>query len=138
MTNPEYHHIDPDTLEATPDYPCDRRSISDAAGLGLLAAARYELTPGEQLPRTYHYHEQREELFSVVSGTLHVETPETEYQVSAGEVFVAHPKSPHRAYNPDSADEPVTVVGVGAPATDIAHPYESDNDPNPSDDGSNV
>ncbi|MXR52111.1 cupin domain-containing protein [Halovenus sp. WSH3] len=121
-----YHCIDPEELPSTPEYPCDRRSVSDDADLGLLAAAVYELAPGEQLPRSYHYHEQREELFSVREGQLTVETPDGEYEVEAGELFVAHPESPHRAYNPDTADEPVVVLGVGAPSTDIAHPYDPD------------
>ena len=119
-----YHHLDPDDLPATADYPCDRRGISDAAELAVLHAATYEMAPGEQLPRTYHYHEAREELFYVCSGTLHVETPENEYVVPAGEVFVAEPESPHLAYTPHDADGPTKVLGVGAPKTDIALPYE--------------
>jgi quercetin dioxygenase-like cupin family protein len=119
-----YHHIDPEALPETPDYPCDRRGISDAAELAVLHAATYEMAPGEQLPRTYHYHEAREELFYVLSGTLHVETPEREFLVPEGDAFVAEPESPHLAYAPDDADGPTTVLGVGAPKTDIAHPYE--------------
>jgi len=119
-----YHHIDPDDLPETAEYPCDRRGISDAVDLVSLHAATYEMAPGEQLPRTYHYHEQREELFYVVSGTVHVETPEMEYVVPAGELFVAEPDSPHRAFVPETATESARVLGVGAPKTDIALPYE--------------
>jgi quercetin dioxygenase-like cupin family protein len=119
-----YHHLDPQDIDPTPDYPCDRRGISDAAELAALHAATYEMAPGEQLPRTYHYHERREELFYVLSGTLAVETPDGEYVVDAGEVFIAEPDSPHRAYNPDDAAESVRVLGVGAPKSDIAHPYD--------------
>lgn len=121
-----YHRVDPDDLDPTPDYPCDRRGVSDVAELAALHAATYEMAPGEQLPRTYHYHERREELFYVVSGTLHVETPEGEYAVEPGEAFVAEPDSPHRAFNPDDAEGSVRVLGVGAPKSDIAHPYEPD------------
>jgi mannose-6-phosphate isomerase-like protein (cupin superfamily) len=121
---PTYHHVDPDDLGPTPDYPCDRRSLSDEAGLATLAAAIYELEPGEQLPRTYHYHEQREELFYVRSGTLTVETPEKTFEVGPDEVFVAEPNSPHRPHNPEEAAEPAVVLGIGAPASDIAIPYE--------------
>jgi mannose-6-phosphate isomerase-like protein (cupin superfamily) len=119
-----YHHLDPDDLDATPDHPCDRRAISEAAELATLHLAVYEMAPGEQLPRTYHYHERREEAFYVVSGTLHVETPDREYVVETGEVFVAEPESPHRAFNPDDADSPVRVFGTGAPKSDIALPYD--------------
>jgi mannose-6-phosphate isomerase-like protein (cupin superfamily) len=121
-----YHHLDPTDLPATPEYPCDRRGVSDAAELAVLQAATYEMAPGEQLPRAYHYHENREEVFYVAAGRLHVETPETEYAVEAGELFVAEPGSPHRAFNPADAGERVRVFGVGAPRSDIAHPYEPD------------
>ena len=118
-----YHHLDPDALDPTPDYPCDRRGLSDAAELAALHLATYEMAPGEQLSRTYHYHERREEAFYVVSGRLRVETPDEEFVVEAGEVFVAEPESPHRAYNPTGADGRVRVLGTGAPKSDIARPY---------------
>jgi mannose-6-phosphate isomerase-like protein (cupin superfamily) len=121
-----YHQIDPEDLPAAEDYPCDRRGISDAAELHALHAATYEMAPGEDLSRAYHYHETREELFYVLDGTLHVETPDEEYVVSADEAFVAEPESPHRAHNPADADESVTVLGVGAPPTDIARPHDPD------------
>ena len=123
-----YHHVDTDDLDAPPDYPCDRRAISDATDLTLLNFVRYTLEPGQQLPRTYHYHEQREEGFYVISGTLHVETPEGVYEVAADEAFVAEPGSPHRAFNPDDADEEVVVVGAGSPRTDPALKYDSETD----------
>ena len=118
-----YHHLDPDALDPTPDYPCDRRGLSDAAELAALHLATYEMAPGEQLSRIYHYHERREEAFYVVSGRLRVETPDEEFVVEAGEVFVAEPESPHRAYNPAGADGRVRVLGTGAPKSDIARPY---------------
>jgi quercetin dioxygenase-like cupin family protein len=119
-----YHHIDPEDLPETEDYPCDRRGISDAAELLALHAATYEMAPGEQLPRTYHYHKQREELFYVVSGTVHVETPEGAFVVETGEAFVAEPESPHRAFVPEDADQSARVLGVGAPKSDPGLPYE--------------
>ena len=118
-----YHHLDPDDLPPTPDYPCDRRGLSDAAELAALHAATYEMAPGEQLARQYHFHDRREELFYVLAGTLHVETPAREYVVPAGDVFVAEPESPHRAFAPEGAEGPTTVLGVGAPKSDIALPY---------------
>jgi len=121
-----YHHVDPDDLPETEDYPCDRRGISDAAELLALHAATYEMAPGEQLPRSYHYHKQREELFYVVSGPVHVETPEREYVVETDEVFVAEPEGPHRAFVPEDADGSARVLGVGAPKSDPGLPYEPD------------
>jgi len=121
-----YSVVDPDELEPTEDYHCDRRSITGASGLANLHLARYTMAPGEQLAREYHYHELREEAFYVLEGTLHVETPETEYVVESESVFVAEPDSPHRAYNPARAEEPVTVLGVGAPRSDPAIPFDPD------------
>ena len=119
-----YHVLDPDGLAPTDDYPCDRRALSEAADLTTLHLARYTLRPGEQLARQYHYHQLREEAFYVLSGPLHVETPDGEYVVETDSVFVAEPDSPHRAHNPADADGPVTVLGTGAPRTDPALAYD--------------
>ncbi len=121
-----YAVIAPDDLEPTPEYPCDRRSVTQAADLATLAVSRYRLAPGEDLARTYHYHDQREECFLVCAGSLSVETPEKTFTVPAGEVFVAGPQSPIRPYNPATASEPVVVFGVGAPRHDPAHEYRPD------------
>jgi mannose-6-phosphate isomerase-like protein (cupin superfamily) len=121
-------HLDPDALSPTADYPCDRRAIAAAADLDLLHLARYTLEPGEALARNYHFHEQREEAFYVLDGTLHVETPDGTVEIPADEVFVATPGDPHRAFNPASAAESVIVLGMGAPRTDPAIEYESGDD----------
>ncbi|MUV90511.1 cupin domain-containing protein [Halapricum sp. CBA1109] len=119
-----YHVTDPDALAPADDYPCDRRSITGATGLAALHLARYRMAPGEDLARAYHYHELREEAFYVLEGPLHVETPEGTYTVETDSVFVAEPDSPHRPHNPADADGPVTVLGVGAPRSDPALPYD--------------
>lgn len=119
-----YHVISVDDLEATPDRPCDRHPIGETAGLETVAVNHYDAAPGEQLPLAYHYHDDQEELFYVLSGTLSVETPDGEYTVDANEAFVVEPDSPHRAYNAESADRPVRVLAIGAPPIDDVHPYE--------------
>ncbi|MFB6143139.1 MAG: cupin domain-containing protein [Halorientalis sp.] len=119
-----YHVLDPEDLPASPEHPCDRRGIADAAELAHLAAALYTLAPGEQLATTYHYHERREELFYVLAGELHVETPEGTRTVAEGEVFVAEPESPLRPHNPATAADPVRVLGVGAPKQDVGRAYD--------------
>ena len=124
----EYHVVDPADLEPTEEFPCDRRSVADAAGLSTVAAAVYELAPGDQLSRSYHYHQQREELFYVLKGTLAVETPGEEHEVPAGSVFVAAPDSPLRPHNPESAEVTVRVFGTGAPQHDIGRVYEPETD----------
>lgn len=123
-----YHVVDPADLDRSPDHPSDRRSVAEAVGLSTLAAAVYEIRPGEQLPTTYHYHENREELFFVAAGTLSIQTPDGTYAVESGELFVAEPDSPHLAHVPDDADEAATVLGVGAPQYDVARPYDPDDE----------
>jgi quercetin dioxygenase-like cupin family protein len=124
----DYHVVDPEELSPSEDHPCDRRSLTEAVDLTALAAAVYTIDPGEQLPQTYHYHEQREELFYVTEGELTVETPDDDYTVPAGQVFVAEPQSPIRPYNPESATESVRVLGIGAPRYDIGRPYDPETD----------
>lgn len=124
----EYHVVNPDERPASEGHPCDRRSLTEAVDLTTLAAAVYTIDPGEQLPQTYHYHDQREELFYALDGELAVETPGGEYTVPAGQVFVAEPKSPIRPYNPEGATDSVRVLGVGAPRYDIGRPYDPDSD----------
>jgi quercetin dioxygenase-like cupin family protein len=121
-----YHVVDPADVPTTDDYPCERRSITEAVGLANLAVAVYELAPGEQLPRTYHSHAQREEVFHVLEGPLHVETPGEEYVVPGGSVFVAEPRSPHRAFYPHGESGAARVVGTGAPRGDPGIPYEAE------------
>ena len=123
-----YHHVVTDDLEQFDDRPTDVRSISTAAGLDYedspLGLRVYDVAPGEQPPLTYHYHDEQTEVFYVLEGTLHVETPQEEFLVGADEAFVAEPESPHRAYNPEDADASVRVLAIGAPSVDDAHAYE--------------
>ena len=89
----------------------------------------YFVDPGESLGGNMHYHDEQEEIFYVVEGVLHVETPEEVYQVESEQALVVEPKSPQRAFNPQGADEPVTVVAIGAPSYKVlerndSHAYE--------------
>lgn len=123
-----YSVLAPEDVEATPDRPCLQRALGDAAGVENLAVNLYAAEPGEQVPLAYHYHDDQEELFYVLSGTLHVETPEGTLRVGTDELFVAEPGSPHRAHNPADAAAPVRLLAVGAPAVDDAHAYDPDED----------
>ncbi|WP_323172663.1 cupin domain-containing protein [Natrialba sp. PRR66] len=122
-----YSVVDPDELDAVGDRPCDCRRVSEAAGLENVAINHFSAEPGEQLPLAYHYHERQEEAFVVLSGPLHVETPDGEFRVPTGATFTAQPASPHRAYNPARADEAIEVMAIGAPpAADDAVQYDPD------------
>ncbi|QDX40306.1 cupin domain-containing protein [Salarchaeum sp. JOR-1] len=120
----EYHVVDPADISPTPDRPSDHHAVSDALGLERMALNVYRAEPGDQLPLAYHVHDEQEEAFYVLDGTLHVETPDGEHVVDTGELFVAEPESPHRAFVPADADTTVRALAVGAPAVDDVHPYE--------------
>ncbi|SEO61354.1 Mannose-6-phosphate isomerase, cupin superfamily [Halogranum amylolyticum] len=120
-----YRVVDTDAVEPAPDRPCDQRALSEPAGLTQMAVNRFVAEPGEQIPLAYHYHDEQEEAFFVLSGTLHVETPEETYEVGPNDLFAVEPESPQRAFNPEDATEAVDVVAVGAPpSADDVHAYE--------------
>jgi mannose-6-phosphate isomerase-like protein (cupin superfamily) len=123
-----YHHVDTAELDQWDDRPVDVRSISAATGLDYqdakLGMRIYEAAPGEQFPLSYHYHDEQVEVFYVLDGELHVETPEGEFVVGADEALVVEPGSPQRAYNPEDAGGSVRALAIGAPSVDDAHTYE--------------
>ncbi len=120
-----YHLVDPGEIEPLPDRPSETRDVSDAAGMETIGMRLYRVEPGEDIPLTgLHYHDRQEEAFYVLEGRLHVETPDREYTVEQGEIFVAEPESPHRAFNDAGATDDVTVLAVGAPSVSDGHPYD--------------
>lgn len=125
-----YHLVDPADGDQYDDRPADVRSLTAPAGYehgdSKLGARVYELQPGQQCGLAYHSHDEQVELFYVLSGTLHVETPERTYAVEPDQALVVGPGSPQRAHNPEDADAPVRLLAVGAPSVDDAQPYEPD------------
>jgi quercetin dioxygenase-like cupin family protein len=120
-----YHLVDPAEMEPAPDRPSKMYAVGEAADLEILGLRLYDVEPGEDLPlRGLHYHDEQEEAFYVVGGTLHVETPSREYVVERGRFFVAHPGSPHRAFNAGDATENAVVVAMGAPSVSDGHAYD--------------
>ncbi|MFB6101707.1 MAG: cupin domain-containing protein [Haloplanus sp.] len=120
-----YRVVDTDEVEPEPDRPSTLRRLSEPAGLSQMAVNRFTAEPGEQLPLAYHYHDDQEEAFYVVSGTIHVETPEDTFEVGQDDLFAVDPGSPQRAYNPETATETADVIAIGAPpASDDVHAYE--------------
>lgn len=119
-----YHVVDPADVEPMPDRDATARSVSNHVGLETLGLRVYSAAPGEQVPLVYHYHDEQEEAFYVLEGELHVETPDREYVVPAGRLFVVEPGRPHRAFNPGDASGTVEVLAIGAPSVDDGHAYE--------------
>lgn len=124
-----YRLVDADAVSPAEDRPCRMRRLSDPAGLSQMAVNRFTAEPGEQLPLAYHYHDEQEEAFYVLSGTLTVETPDGEFTVEADDLFAVDPGSPQRAYNPAAAEESVEVLAIGAPPVSgdaVAYDPETD------------
>ena len=123
-----YHKVDPEDLEQWDDRPTDVRSLSVAAGYDYqnspIGMRVYDLAPGEQSGLRYHYHDEQVEVFYVLEGTLHVETPDGEIVVEREQVLFVDPGSPQRAYNPADADAETRVLAIGAPSADDAHTYD--------------
>lgn len=120
-----YHVIDPGDLDPVPDRPSEMRYVSEAAGMNEMGLRLYRVQPDEEIPLSgLHYHDRQEEAFYVVSGRLHVETPDKEYSVKQGQFFIAEPESAHRAFNPAESKDPVVVIGIGAPPLSDGHSYE--------------
>ena len=120
-----YHVIDPADLSIAPNRPSAMRSISDAANLDTLGLRIYDVAPGEDVPlRGLHYHEEQEEAFYVVTGSVSAETPDGTFSVGAGEFFVVHPRNPHRLFNDDSSESAARIVGIGAPSGTDSHSVE--------------
>jgi mannose-6-phosphate isomerase-like protein (cupin superfamily) len=124
-----YDVVDSQAVSPAEGRPCELRRLSSATDLSNLAVNRYRAEPGEQIPLKYHYHDEQEEAFYVLSGTLAVETPEGTLTVESDSLFTATPGSPHRAHNPADADEAVEVLAVGAPTGEGGvHEYDPDSE----------
>ncbi len=124
-----YRVVRSDDVDPADDRPCTMRRLADPAGLDRMAVNRFTADPGEQIPLAYHYHDEQEEAFYVLSGRLHVETPEKTYELGPNDFFGVDPGSPQRAYNPADADESVDVVAIGAPpVSGDANPYDPEED----------
>lgn len=119
-----YRVINPGDIDPLPDRDATARSVKDHAGFETLGIRLYEAEPGEQIPLAYHFHDEQEEAFYVIDGELHVETPEREFVIPTGQLFVVVPGNPHRAFNPAEAPSSVQVLAVGAPSFDRGHDYD--------------
>jgi len=83
-----YHVVDPAELDPEPDRPSEMKYVSEAAGMDNLGLRTYRVEPGEEIPLSgLHYHDEQEEVFYVIEGTLSVETLEDLYSVEGGSVL---------------------------------------------------
>lgn len=54
--------------------------------------------------------------------------PDAEYVVKSDRALFVDPGSPQRASNPESTDEPVRMLAIGAPTVDDAQEYDPSTD----------
>jgi uncharacterized cupin superfamily protein len=95
--------------------PADvKRPIGTALCTEHMGLRYYELAPGESTAFGYHAHENQEEVFYVLDGSLAFETEDGEVAVGAGEVIRFAPGEFQRSHNP--GEDRTRVLGIGAPA----------------------
>ena len=124
-----YHVIDVGDLEPLPDRTATGYEISDhyvpsgdavahdaTRGPRHVGLRVYHGDPGEELGGAMHYHEEQEEIFHVVSGIIHLKTPEETIEVTAGQTVVIEPGHPQHTFVPADADESAHVIAIGAPS----------------------
>lgn len=95
--------------------PADRSlPLTDALGVADAALNFYELAPGDSFAYGFHAHENQEEIFYVLDGTVTFRTLEGDnVEVGAGELARFAPGEFQRGTN--RGDERVRALAVGAP-----------------------
>lgn len=119
-----YNVIDSKSIDPRDGLSGDHYYLDDAVDLQRLSVQLVEADPGESFA-PYHSHRESEEVFYVLDGRLHVETPEEEYLVAAGEWFAVEPNNPLRPFNPEDARGPVRALLINAKLDDF-DPYDPD------------
>ncbi|MFB6185986.1 MAG: cupin domain-containing protein [Halobacteriaceae archaeon] len=89
------------------------KPLTDTLGLADFALNYYELAPSDSFAFGYHAHENQEEVFYILSGTVTFETEDGQVEVSAGEFIRFAPGEYQRGVNKGS--ERVKALAMGAP-----------------------
>lgn len=95
--------------------PADRSlPLTDTLGVADAALNFYELAPGDSFAYGFHAHENQEEIFYVLDGTVTFRTLEgDDVDVEAGELVRFAPGEFQRGTN--RGDERVRALAIGAP-----------------------
>ncbi|MFW5963668.1 MAG: cupin domain-containing protein [Natronomonas sp.] len=91
-----------------------KRPLGNALGTEHMGMRFYELEPGESTAFGYHAHENQEEVFYVIDGTLTFETEDGEVVVEEGEAIRFGLGEFQQSRN--DTDGRVRTLGIGAPA----------------------
>jgi mannose-6-phosphate isomerase-like protein (cupin superfamily) len=106
-------------LEIIPNRPSTKAyDLTEALGTADVGLRYYELEPGELIGRTYHKHDDQEEIFFVTEGTITFQVgdetgPNDTVDVEGGESIRFAPSEFQRGTN--QSDECAAVLGIGAP-----------------------
>ncbi|WP_331233863.1 cupin domain-containing protein [Natronorarus salvus] len=119
-----YSVVDPEEVDPFEGDGRTFRHLARYVGFEEFGLNHVRSEPGGRIPLRYHSHDRQEEAFFVLSGTFHVETPDEEFVVGEGRAFFVEPGHPHRTFVPESADESVKVLTVGAPSVDDVRSYD--------------
>lgn len=112
-------HVHIGDLDIIPNRPSDVAvNLTEALGTSDVGLRYYELEPGELVGRTYHKHDDQEELFYVTEGTITFQVgdrtgPTNEVDVTAGEIVRFAPGDFQRGTN--QSTRRAAVLGIGAP-----------------------
>lgn len=111
-----WRRVSLDGAETNPEKPGERWELSSALGVDAFNFNVAILDPEDRLSRNhFHYHENQQELFYVVSGRCRVETPEGGFEMGVDEAvaFEKGEAGAHVIHNP--FDEPCKLVAIGWP-----------------------
>lgn len=101
-----------DAVDPASHLDADRRDLAAPLSTDGLALNRFVLDPGEWCSGL-HCHEDQEEVYVVLDGTLTVETLEGCSAVAAAEAVRFAPGEYHAGRN--DGDDPVTLLALGVP-----------------------
>jgi uncharacterized cupin superfamily protein len=113
-----YHVVDPDSIEPREGIPGAHRYLNDAVDLEGLAVQVIEATPGEDVA-PFHYHDESDEVFYVLEGTLSAEVPDDEFAVEAGEWFFIKSENPLHVFNAADGDETLRALLINLDVDDF-------------------
>ena len=109
-----YERLALEDVDPEPGRPSVRWPISPELGLEDYNLNLAVLEPGERLStNAYHYHEDQEEFFYVLEGTVRVEAEDGSFDLSADEMVVFRPGVRHLLHN--RGEQPAKVIAIGSP-----------------------
>jgi len=109
-----YERLALEDVDPEPGRPSRRWPISSELGLEDYNLNVARLDPGARLStNAYHYHEDQEEFYYVLEGSVRVETEDGGFDLGPDEMAVFRPGVNHLLHN--RSDAPVKLIAIGSP-----------------------